>query len=1261
MKPFLPPAFLGLALTFGAAPAQVPAPHPPVAVPFTLAKPGFVTLVIEDAQGKRVRNLVSETPFPAGPNTAFWDGLDDRGRNPDAARHGVYDVPGRLVRPGVYTVRGLVRPAITVRYEMMPYTHGDPGWDTKDKAAGWLANHTAPQSALFVPEKDAGLGPGGGAPGGQVLVGSYVTEGGSGLAWLDLNGRKRYGQFWIGGVWTGAPFLAYDAGAGPQAGVYAYTASAWADEVRLHTLVTVANKADAPRDTRLGSGDDRPVLTPTWKFPGGGGAWNSSSPLAAVGGVAARNGLVAVSLPKMHQILFVDAARHKALGVAALADPRGLAFDRQGRLLVLSGTRLERAALPANLRNGAGLVSGADFGAPLDTAGWTATASAGAGGLAPQNALGAEPGARWATGIPQTPGQFFTVDMGKPCDFTTLSLTSPASEYPRGFAVYASQDGRTWGKPLAKGEGQEAGPDKARIGIAAAVFPRVTARFLKVVQTGLSHDHPWSISALKVYDSPACLLPGLEVVAAHGLEDPQGITLDARGDIYVSDGGRSHQVKVFSPQGKPLRAIGRAGKPGQGPYDPAHMNDPVGITVDSRNRLWVAENNYQPKRISVWDARTGALLHAYYGPYKYGGGGVLDPRDRTLFHLDGMTLKLDWKTGTAKPVDVYYRQGAADAPTLGDDVDNTPMTPLYAHGHRYMTNCDTTNATNGAAAAILWEMGADGVAKAVAAVGRANDWKVLKTPAFRPRWPQGTDMGADGWWYGEGAARNACLFIWNDENGDGKVQPNEVVMKQTDTGSVTVAPDLSFVVERVGGRAMRFAPVGWTATGAPRYRLDRGQTLSVGAQPEASTGMGQALLGTDGWTVLTTAPAPFAPEGVGGSRNGIPTWQYPSLWPGLHPSHDAPLPDRPGELIGTTRLLGGFVTPKGSDAGPLWAINGNKGNVYLFTQDGLFVATLFRDSRLKSWDAPKAIRGMSVSDLSLQEECFYPTITQTAGDGRIYLQGNGCILSTEGLEGIRRLPARPLTLTATDLEAAQAWFVRQEARRQQEAAAAQRPLLVALRPLAPTVDGRLDDWAGAAWAAIDRRTQPQGDWGRSEQNIQAALAVSGGRLYAAWKTGDAGLLDSRPEALQNLFKSGGALDLMLDAIPGGERLLVTRANGKTAAVLYRPHVPGTTEPVKFVSNMGTLKTTLIDRVDDVSGQVALAGADGNYELSVPLSLLSLSPQAEQTLQGDIGLLRGNGFQTLQRVYWHNKATGLVSDLASEAELTPQLWGTWRFQ
>jgi hypothetical protein len=48
------------------------------------------------------------------------------------------------------------------------------------------------------------------------------------------------------------------------------------------------------------------------------------------------------------------------------------------------------------------------------------------------------------------------------------------------------------------------------------------------------------------------------------------------------------------------------------------------------------------------------------------------------------------------------------------------------------------------------------------------------------------------------------------------------------------------------------------------------------------------------------------------------------------------------------------------------------------------------------------------------------------------------------------------------------------------------------------------------------------------------------------------------------------------------------------------------------------------------------------------------------IRGDLGILRGDGHQTTQRVYWNNKATAIVSDTPSEAVLTPSLWGVWEF-
>jgi hypothetical protein len=353
----------------------------------------------------------------------------------------------------------------------------------------------------------------------------------------------------------------------------------------------------------------------------------------------------------------------------------------------------------------------------------------------------------------------------------------------------------------------------------------------------------------------------------------------------------------------------------------------------------------------------------------------------------------------------------------------------------------------------------------------------------------------------------------------------------------------------------------------------------------------------------------------------------------------------------------------------VWAINGNKGNVYLFTMDGLFVATLFKDSRTASWTFPQAKSGMLVNEGSAQEESFWPFITQSA-DGSVWLTVNGSLIQVEGLEGIRRLPAQTLSVTPDMLRSARAYFVETEARRQQKGGDSG-PLQVTLRETSPVVDGKLDDWAGAEWVPIDSRMQQEGDWGRREVKTEAALAVSGNRLYAAFKTDDPNLLRNEPEAMQNLFKTGGGLDLMIGADPNADpnrkqavagdlRLLVTRVKGKTTAILYRPVAPGTsTEPVVFASPLRTLK---FDRVDDVSDRMELAGGpDRTYEFSIPLATLGLKPEAGQTLRGDVGILRGNGFRTLQRVYWSNKATGLVSDLPSEAELTPQLWGRWVFR
>src|SRR4029078_7658316 len=112
---------------------------------------------------------------------------------------------------------------------------------------------------------------------------------------------------------------------------------------------------------------------------------------------------------------------------------------------------------------------------------------------------------------------------------------------------------------------------------------------------------------------------------------------------------------------------------------------------------------------------------------------------------------------------------------------------------------------------------------------------------------------------------------------------------------------------------------------------------------------------------------------------------------------------------------------------------GNMGNMYLFTADGLFVSTLFNDIRLRpNWAAPVALRNMDVTGVSLHDENFWPSITQTP-DGRVFLIDGArtSLVRVDNLNTIKRLPAQSLTITPADLERAREWFVRAETNRQQ--------------------------------------------------------------------------------------------------------------------------------------------------------------------------------------------------------------------------------------
>lgn len=84
------------------------------------------------------------------------------------------------------------------------------------------------------------------------------------------------------------------------------------------------------------------------------------------------------------------------------------------------------------------------------------------------------------------------MDLGAKTAFQKIILDTSKStgDYPRGYAVYVSNDGSSWGDPIASGVGMP--------GFFTINFQMTIARYIRILQTG-STGNWWSIDELYVY------------------------------------------------------------------------------------------------------------------------------------------------------------------------------------------------------------------------------------------------------------------------------------------------------------------------------------------------------------------------------------------------------------------------------------------------------------------------------------------------------------------------------------------------------------------------------------------------------------------------------------------------------------------------------------------------------------------------------------------------------------------------------------------
>ncbi len=783
-----------------------------------------------------------------------------------------------------------------------------------------------------------------------------------------------------------------------------------------------------------------------------------------------------------------------------------------------------------------------------------------------------------------------------------------------------------------------------------------------------------------------------ETVVSGMLEAPVRISIGKDGRIFVSDAGNSHQVKIFSTTGKPEGVVGKPGAPTLGPYDPLHLNDPAGMSVDSCGNLWVAERHREPKRISVW-ANDGSLLKSFIGPAKYGGGGSLDPRDRTIMYVGQknalLKFRLDWEKGQSELVAVPYRMQIDEPPFFFSNFKQSPQDVFYSGSQRFLTDGYSSGPVSGGRLITLWSEDAGQILRPLAIVGAAKYWPLLTQEKFLKRIPNESVSRKTNRETGEEDISIRAIVAWSDWNGNGLPEPEEMTFLPLDNKepvrSVIVDNNLNFWIV-TSARLFKLPPDKGESEAAPFYDLARAEVVAT-KENGFPSGNGQ-IHASDGSNIMIGGPI------VGLRPDGSRWWQYHSQWPSLHAGHGSPRqPEYPGQLLATTRALGWPQDLPEPALGQVWGINSNYGVMYYFTTDGMFLGTVggFRPEAT-GWNMPNLKRNASMKTINFSSEHFYPTFTRTS-DGKYYMvagMNHVSIVRVDGFDTIRRLPDQKLDVTAAQLRKLIAYNA--SSRDESKEEAGEKILSVPIELANRETRANPDDWEGVPWVTVEQRNVSFSSFAKGTPFpwSEVAVMVAGDRLHFAVRTHEPDLLTNAANNPPFLFKTGGALDIQLGTNPkaptnrkapveGDIRILIAQdLEGKPIAMLYEPVSPSAAKsglkPEVFSS---PLREIPFDRVVEISDVLKMKNTKhvatlvspknknktktlGKYiwEASVPLSSIGLKHVQGLSIRADLGVLIGSGGETVQRTYWSNKKTGLISDIPSEAELLPARWGTF---
>jgi hypothetical protein len=719
---------------------------------------------------------------------------------------------------------------------------------------------------------------------------------------------------------------------------------------------------------------------------------------------------------------------------------------------------------------------------------------------------------------------------------------------------------------------------------------------------------------------------GRHVPLALDVGRPTAIAFGKAGDLFVFDSSADKRViRVFDSSGKPLRTIGTPGGRIVGPYDPKRFTSSPGVAVDlavdGRDQLWVTECDWTPKRVSLWGV-DGTFKKDFLGNTEYGGSGALDPHDKSRLYLTtqnggGLEFALDWKTGTTALKNVIWQGGTP----AGEQPIRIKHRPYLVTRPRF----------NQQPVGIVYLEEQDGL-RCVAAMGAAGSFPPLRTSAILEklgRKPLG-DVG----------------FLWSDRSGDGAPQAEEVECFDM--------PD-----KRAAGVGRFDETLG---VDSPAFRYEVKEILANGTpvyERKKKAFDSRVVRMDDGRFFVVGDNARMAAVDADGNA----TWTHPTEGWGVHALNAAKRPWFPGQTVAQFDVVGHETAAEG-DLGEFFVTNGNCGVWHVWTADGLLASRIFRDQLgpvKKPWSMREHQRGLDLTDVTIGQEHFNGSFCKTREDGRFYAvagHNHASVVEVTGFEKFKRLGGG-LTVTQQDVDAAMEWDRAVQARKLYEAA---KVIECRRRKGGITLDGNPAEWEFTS-SALDGR------------DASLAMTYDDSNLFVCFTIRGSGPLKNTGNDWRRLFKTGASVDLQIGVDPkadakrktpatGDCRLLMTMTGEGPTAVLYQPNAPGSKSEEGWETRTGVAQSGFdrVVKLPDV--RVAARGDEKGYcaEAVIPLKSLGLSIVPDVAYKFDWGILASGpeGNTVLERVYWANAQTAILSDEAIESQLHPDLWGTVRF-